>query len=147
MKHRGDEQLITAIFTLSRIIREQSMHGSQAEVHSMLQIKTLGIVAERVNPSMKDIADSLHVLSPSATDIISRLVRDKKLRRVRDAADGRIVRLAITPSGRAALNAGLRQVKKKLTQVFSVLNEKEKDDLAAILEKIIEKNNRQKNKN
>ncbi|HVS79621.1 MAG TPA: MarR family transcriptional regulator [Candidatus Paceibacterota bacterium] len=126
---------------MSRLLRSHAGPQRPKDMQSLLQVKTLGLVAEMKNPSMKDIAEYLHILSPSATDIVNRLVRDGKLERRKDKADKRIVRLHLTPSGKKMLNAGLKQMKERLQAALSVLNAEEKSELAALLEKIIDRNN------
>jgi DNA-binding MarR family transcriptional regulator len=141
MEKDPQEQLISAIFTMSRILREQAGKAHPKDAQSFLQLKTLGIVAESKNPSMKEIADHLHILSPSATDIINRLVRDAKLERHKDKNDKRIVRLALTSDGKKVLRAGQKQMKQRLRNTLKVLNDKEKEELAGLLNKIISRNN------
>jgi DNA-binding MarR family transcriptional regulator len=140
MEKRNDDKLISTIFTLSRMMREKFVHGTKHhDSSSLLQVKTLGIVAELKNPSMKEIADCLHILSPSATDIINRLVKSGMLIRIKDAGDRRVVRLALTTKGRHMLSSGLREFARKIKNVMSVLNASEKKELTELLAKIIER--------
>ena len=139
MKKNHDDQLVSTLFSVTRLMREKLAHTKVEEASSMLQIKTLGIVAEMKNPSMKDIADCLHILSPSATDIINRLVKSGLLYRIKDVSDGRVVRLAITQEGKSMLNSGLKKITRKVKDVLGVLTEKERDELNDLLTKILER--------
>ncbi len=139
MEKSLDDQLVSTFFSVSRLMREKLAHTKIEEASSMLQIKTLGIVAEKKNPSMKEIADCLHILSPSATDIINRLVKGGMLLRIKDASDGRIVRLALTPQGKALLSSGFKKIARKVKDTLGVLTEREKIELNELLAKIIER--------
>lgn len=139
MEKNTDDQLVSTIFTVSRLMQQRVTRSKFPDDSSMLQIKTLGIIAELGNPSMKEIADYLHILSPSATDIINRLVRSGSLNRTKDTSDGRIVRLSLTPQGKRLLAAGKRRISTNVKDFLGVLTEKEKADFNDLLSKIIER--------
>jgi DNA-binding MarR family transcriptional regulator len=65
-------------------------------------------------------------------------VDDKLLARREDERDRRGVRLTLTAKGKKAMTAADRAKMKKLEDIFSVLNQNEQDQLATILEKVIE---------
>ena len=73
------------------------------------QLEVLHYVAEKENPTMKDIAEHLHIKPPSVTTIIEALVAKKLLQKEFDEKDKRITRILIT---------------RKCWKLFSVLKNK-----------------------
>lgn len=130
------EQLISMIFTTSRMIRDRAKDREKIDPFSYLQLETLRYVAEKGNPSMKDIADYLCITPPSATSLINGLVKTKQLERVFDKDDRRLIRLAVTAKGRGTLEDGFKKITRRMQAVLSKLNEKERSDLIKILEKL-----------
>lgn len=130
------EKLISMIFTTSRLIRERSGNQEKIDPFSMLQLETLRYVDEKENPTMTEIADYLCITAPSATSLIDTLVKSKRLERIHDKADRRLVRLAVTSTGKEALTVGFKKITKRMQAVLSNLSEKERADLITILEKL-----------
>ena len=136
MPNTNIEQLISAIFTTSRLIREHTENREEFNPFSFFQLETLRHVAEKSNPSMKDIADYLCITPPSATSLINRLVKAKQIERTKDKCDRRLVRLVITPKGEKTLGSGFEKIVKQMRKVLSCLSKKERVDLIAILQKL-----------
>ena len=137
MSIQSKNELISLIFTATRLIRERTTRHGNVNPFSMAQFKVLAFVAEKETPTMKDIADFLYITSPSATAIINRLVKARELERVYGKEDRRIVRLKLTERGKKSLAEGREIAIAKMSKVIESLNEKEKNDLANILTKII----------
>ena len=136
MRHTNIEQLISMIFAVSRLIRERAKYREKIDPFSFLQLETLRYVAEKDNPSMKDVADYLCITPPSATSLINSLVKAGQLERVHDKNDRRFVRLVVTPKGKTALAGGFKKITTRMRRVLSNLNAKEKNGLFKILEKL-----------
>ena len=137
MTNQSKNELISLIFTATRLIKERTVRHGNIDPFSMAQFKVLALVAEKGTPTMKDIADFLYITSPSATAIINRLVKARELERVYDKEDRRIVRLKLTEKGKKSLAEGRKAATARMSKVIESLNEKEKNDLANILAKII----------
>lgn len=142
MAKKNENDLIALIFTATRLIREQMVGHGKVNPFSLIQFKVLAFVAEKENPTMKDIADFLYITSPSATSIINRLVRAGELERNYDQTDRRIVRLRLTGRGTEALDYGREAAASRMSKVIVNLNEKEIIDFNNILTKIIKSYNR-----
>ena len=136
MQYTDIGQLISMIFTASRLIRERAKDREKIDPFSFLQLETLRYVVEKDNPSMKDIADYLCITPPSATSLINSLVKTKQLERIHDKDDRRFVRLVVTSKGKAALASGFKKITTRMRRVLSNLNAKERSDLFKILEKL-----------
>jgi len=135
MQHTDIGQLISMIFAVSRLIRERAKDREKIDPFSFLRLETLRYVAEKDNPSMKDVADYLCVTPPSATSLINSLVEAGQIERIYDKDDRRFVRLAVTQKGKTALASGFKKITTRMRRLLSNLNAKERSDLFKILEK------------
>lgn len=124
------------IFATSRLIRERSGNREKLDPISILQIETLRYVDGKRTPTMREIAEYLCVKPPSATSLIDTLIHAKKLSRIVDKNDRRIVRLTITHSGKKTMKDGFKKITKRMESILVKLNEKERQDLIKILQKL-----------
>lgn len=85
---------------------------------------------------MKEIAKFLSIKPASATSLINDLAREGFLERIADSKDRRIIRLKITKSGREKIEENLRHSKKGLKEVFSKLEERDRENLIKIFNKL-----------
>jgi len=137
MSKQSKNNLISLIFTATRLIRERTAGHGKVDPFSMAQFKVLALISEKGSPTMKEVADLLYITSPSATAIINRLVETRELERIYDKKDRRIVRLRLTEKGKKSFVERREVVTARMSKVIESLNEKEKGDLANILTKII----------
>jgi len=136
MQHTDIGQLVSMIFTTSRLIRERAKDREKIDPFSFLRLETLRYVAEKDNSSMKDVADYLCVTPPSATSLINSLVEAGQLERIYDKDDRRFVRLAVTQKGKTALASGFKKITTRMRKALNNLDAKERSDLITILEKL-----------
>lgn len=137
MKNTSIEELISLIFMAGRLFREQTVgHGNHCSL-SMAQLKVLSIVSENETTTMKDVANSLLITSPSATAAINQLVKSGHLERIADKNDRRVVRLKITLKGKDAFTEHFKILTEKIGEVLKNLNAQEKNAFAGIFKKII----------
>jgi len=111
-------------------------HGAHAQGFSWLHFEALRYVRDHGRPTMRDIAAHFSITPPAATLLVEGLVANRMLRRIVEAKDRRTVRVALTAKGKTYLDAGVRYRTKKIKEMFSVLNEKEYEELVRILQKI-----------
>ena len=130
------ERLVPLIVATRRLIREQVRNRNRVDPFSFLRLETLRYVAEQGTPAMKDVADYLGVTPPSATSLIEGLVKIRRLTRAFDKRDRRIVRLAVTPSGKRAMEHGFKRMRQRMKGILVRLNDRELDDLSRILKKL-----------
>jgi DNA-binding MarR family transcriptional regulator len=130
-----NDELISLIFKIGRLMREKTLNGDKHNF-SFLQIKVLSFIASAKEPTMKDISDNFRIACPSATAVIDRLVELENIRRIQDISDRRIVRLALTAKGKSTLECGMKDLSNRMEILLSNLNEREKEDLKTILNKI-----------
>ncbi len=103
---------------------------------SFLEMKTLTIVHEHKNPSMKDIADELGISSPATTAIVDRLIADKLITRSEDKNDRRMTRISITPAGKKNYEKTREILYAAINNSVSILSDAEQIELARILQKL-----------
>ena len=130
------DELISLIFTISRQMRQRSPHDDKRDF-SIFQIKVLDFIAAGKEPTMKDVADNFCVTCPSATAVIERLAELDIIRRIPDSTDRRIVRLALTRKGKTTLERGVKNLSKRMEKMLEGLNQKDKNNLKTILNKIV----------
>ncbi len=129
-------RLINAVFSVSRLMRESVSRSEGRKRFSLLQFKILMFITEHGNPTMREIADFLGITPPSATSIIQRLVRSGRLKRIVDPTDRRKVRLTVSQTGKSMIDDAYTHMALHMRQLFSVLNEREREELTRILTKI-----------
>jgi len=137
MKNASIEELVSLMFMASRLVREQTVgHGTHCSV-SIAQIKILSIMKDGGTPTMKEIANSLLITSPSATVAINQLVKNGQLKRIPDKTDRRVIRLKITAKGKKTFNEHYKVFVEKIGEVLKKLNVQERAAFAGIFKKII----------
>jgi DNA-binding MarR family transcriptional regulator len=129
-------ELISLIFKIGRLMRKKPADFKRG--FSIFQVKVLSFIDSGGEPTMKDIADNFCVTCPSATAVIDRLAELGIIRRVSDAKDRRIVRLALTSKGKITLKRGLKELSNRMEKMLSGLNKKDREDLKRILNKIVQ---------
>ena len=130
------DELVSLIFKLGRLMRQTSSNDAKYNF-SFLQVKVLSFIDSNDEPTMKEIADNFCITCPSATAVIDRLVELENIRRISDAGDRRIVRLALTDKGKITLERGIKELSARIEKLLFNLTAEEKEELKTILNKII----------
>jgi MarR family transcriptional regulator, organic hydroperoxide resistance regulator len=81
-------------------------------------------------------AEAVGISRPTATGIVTTLERRRFVRRRKGSADGRVVVLSLTPSGRRKIEELFPRFNAEEVRVASVLLPEDQDRLAAILRKL-----------
>jgi len=136
MPDKKGSQLITLILNTIKTIHEQTLTANKLDPFTYLRLKTLRFISENPNSSMRAVAKYFNITPPSATSIISALVKMGYIKRIYDKADRRIIRLKITKDGQKNLEEGLKEIKKRMEKLLSKLNEGEKISLTKIMKKL-----------
>lgn len=141
-KNKRIEYLISLFFNTGRLIKEQSCKNKNqrpTSIHhqhfSMLRIEVVQLI-EAEKPTMKRIAEYLHIKAPSATSLINGLVKVGYIKRITDGKDRRMVQMAITDKGKVFLKDGLKQMTEKLKEVLLKLEQKQIDNFIKMMEEI-----------
>ena len=86
--------------------------------------------------TVSDVAQRLDMTVAGATGLIDRLVRANLVERHREEADRRVVRVALTEQGAAAISEAFRQRRELMAEFLSPLTPAELEQLIALYEKM-----------
>jgi len=116
----------------------QSMLGRVARRHgvSVVQLRLLGILRDR-EPGIVALAGFLELDKSSVTGLVDRAEARDLVERVARREDRRAVRVRLTPSGRALVAAGAREVRDELLSATAGLSDPERDRLSSLLSRIL----------
>lgn len=101
---------------------------------SMLHGQILRYVSEQKSITMKDLAQHLSITPPSATSITESLVKKEWLERITDKLDRRVVRIRITPKGRAMMRRVRKSIERAWEDVLKSMNASERKHLEEFTE-------------
>ena len=139
-KKNALDRLIDSTYNFGRIMRQQMIGavkgGSGA---NLLHIHTLFLISEQEGLTMKDLAKSLHVASPSATSLVDRLVKMQWVGRMHDDKNRKLVRLWLTPLGKRILKEKHDRRREVLRSIFGHLTAAEQLQLAKLHDKLSSK--------
>jgi DNA-binding MarR family transcriptional regulator len=117
----GPVEVVEALLTASRVmvgVAARSLAGLDADV-TLPQFRTLVVLAARGPQRALDVATELGVNPSTGTRMCDRLVRKGLVRRARHAGDRRVVRLTLTPAGRALVAEVTRARRAELTRLVA----------------------------
>lgn len=106
---------------------------------SPVYVGALYHISANKNPTMRDIAEYLCVTPPSASELVNELVSKGLLVRREDPKDRRIVRISLSPGGKAFLSKVLRLREEMLRSFLSRLSKDDRKELARILSVLVKK--------
>jgi DNA-binding MarR family transcriptional regulator len=129
------EYLVSLFFKVGRLIRENTRDQEKVDPFTILQIETLGFI-ESEQPTMKAIADYLHIKAPSATSLVNGMVKSGYVKRIPDPADRRAVKMTITARGKSFHKAGHTQIVNHMKDTFSRLKKNQISNFIKSLEDI-----------
>ena len=130
------DELISAALSFIRIMRKNFIRKGHLNSFSIVQFEALYYINEVSQPTMKNIAQFLGITPPSATSIVNALIKMKKIERLNDKKDKRIVKLKLTPLGRKTVADTTKIISLRMKHIFSKLNEKERSALIKIYKKL-----------
>jgi DNA-binding MarR family transcriptional regulator len=137
-KH-AEERLLQSTYELSRVLRQKMMTECKPEERSanFLHVHGLMIVSEQPGITMKELAASLHVTSPSATTLVDKLVQLHWVDRIHDEKNRKLVRLRSTEEGAKVLSQHQRKGAAVMRKLFGLLTTHEQETLTILHEKIL----------
>lgn len=126
IKQSTDEKLSRCLRRCGHVLYHQSHHSQQDAVLALLRQGPL---------SQKQIQEQLSTRPGSVSELISKLESKQLVERRRDDADRRRVVLSLTEKGRIA---ALIHRERPSEDLFAAFSEEEKEQLAGLLEKLLE---------
>jgi MarR family transcriptional regulator, organic hydroperoxide resistance regulator len=131
------EKLAEDLLTLWRILRGLSHPVRRAEM-TPEQYWLLRLLNRAGSLSVGELANELGITTSSATVACKRLEKAGLLTRERWADDERIVRVALTERGLAQIDAWRQRKRESLTDLLSVLDQHDQQELQRIIERVLE---------
>ena len=106
---------------------------------SLAHLEVLRVVAEKGNPSLKDLARQLHVTSPTASALVEALVRKGMVTRDVSSSDRRTIRIGLAPKANQLFIALHKKKFSNFKKMLSKLNKADQKKLAELLTLCISK--------
>jgi MarR family transcriptional regulator, organic hydroperoxide resistance regulator len=131
------EKLAEDLLTLWRILRGLSHPVRRAEM-TPEQYWLLRLLNRAGSLSVGELANELGITTSSATAACKRLEKAGLLTRERWADDERIVRVALTEQGLAQIDVWRQRKRESLTDLLSVLDQHDQQELQRIIERVLE---------
>ena len=103
----GRDDIVDAVLSASRVLVSLAARslGDVAEEVTLTQYRTLVVLASRGPQSLITLAEAINVTPPTATRMADRLVRKGLVARRHERGDRRLIRLTLTASGKALVDA------------------------------------------
>ena len=131
------DRIIESTYEFGRIMRQHMLcNPKTGEATNPLQLHALFLISEQEGMTMKELANLLHVSSPSATSLVNRLVKVQWVGRMHDDRNRKLVRLWLTPLGKRVLKEKHDQRRAAFRGIFSLLTSSEQLQLAELHEKL-----------
>lgn len=127
------DSIFTLTFDVAGMLRRRMQEQYHEQGVNLHQLHGLLFIAEHEGMTMKELADILHISSPSTTSFVERLVRLGWVERRHDRANRKLVRLRLTKTGRTFLTAKIRERRKIFREIIRLLPPGDQRALAGIL--------------
>ncbi len=128
------DQLLDAVLEFGRLMHRKCAEKKEG---NWLQIRALGLIAEKKGMTMTEFADALDVTSPSATSFAGKLVDLGWVGRSADDKNRTLVRLHVTEAGTAALAEHLQAHRDMIRSVHAAISLDDQAHLLRILQQMI----------
>ncbi|MGU3436008.1 MarR family winged helix-turn-helix transcriptional regulator [Actinomycetes bacterium M1A6_2h] len=135
--HSRDRDLSDSFMTVARDIRRRQMSALEPFGLSPSHSRALRVLARADQPVRPGyLAERLHIVPRSATDVIDALEQSGYVERRSDPADRRAVLIELTDAGHALVQE-LSEVRHRTSSdLFDVLDPAERDQLRALLDRV-----------
>lgn len=137
MQGTGNSQLVEKMFTFSRLMKGYMQYNTGFMHLTLLQLQTLLFLHDNPQVQMRDIATHFSIEMPTATTLITKLVKEELVARRQDEEDRRLVRIVLTEKGKKLLEDAMRERNQKITLLLSSLSQSEQNHLLEIISHLI----------
>jgi DNA-binding MarR family transcriptional regulator len=131
------EQLAEDLLALWRLLRNLSHPVRRAEM-TPEQYWLLRLLHRGGSLSISELANELGIAISSATISCKRLEKAGLLTRERQSDDERVVRVTLTTTGLAQIDAWRQRKREALTRMLNVLDPQEQQALQSMIERVLE---------
>lgn len=127
----NDEDLYKMIFRCSHVFRHQS--GGRIG-----QSRILSILYQKGKMTQRELLELLDIQAGSLSEILSKIEDEGWIRRTPHCENKRCVDVELTSKGKKQAVIFIKQRQEMMQKLFEGLEEKEKDELGGLLEKLID---------
>lgn len=122
---------------LTRLLSKQVDEQLSAVGLTGSQLPVLAALKEGANLTQRELADLAGVAQPSMAQLLARMERDGMIQRTPSASDGRVSTISLTSQAKRKLEPGRDVLRRIDDETCSVLTEKERQALVAMLQKLV----------
>jgi DNA-binding MarR family transcriptional regulator len=130
------KQLPQLFFEMKQLIRTKLPHTH--DPNEWMRCEILRYIDSKETPTMRNVAEYLHIKAPSVTSIVIRLEREGLVARIKEKNDRRVVRISLTKKGVARMHKYVSESSQAMEKVFSKMRSKDVEELARILRSLQE---------
>jgi DNA-binding MarR family transcriptional regulator len=131
----SDEQLLHLFRRAAKwLVRGHHRHGAGGHAQGHI----LAVLGESESISQRELQELLHVRSASLSELLIKLERNGFIVRQRSEQDKRHFLLRLTEQGRAELAEHRQHRQQSAVHLFSALNDKDRQSLAALLTRLVD---------
>ena len=132
------DAMVNAVLTASRVlvaVAARSLADAGGDV-TLTQYRTLVILASRGPQNLATLAEAVAVTPPTASRLCERLVRKGLVRRRTDRNDRRQVRIALSETGQALVDAVTVRRRQEITDLLASIPAEEQRSVVAALRRL-----------
>lgn len=132
------DAMVDAVLTASRVlvaVAARSLADAGEDV-TLTQYRTLVILASRGPQNLATLAEAVAVTPPTASRLCERLVRKGLVRRRTDRNDRRQVRIALSETGQALVDAVTVRRRQEITDLLASIPAEEQRSVVAALRRL-----------
>lgn len=136
MANNTTEKIASLFFSVSRSMKQKMDLSSPFFQLPLAHAETLRLISEKKQISMKQVADFLAITPPSATALVSHLVKAGYVQRSSSKNDRRSVYLSLTHKGTTVMQKAVLDHCKVYKKLLNKISPKEQMELINILTKL-----------
>ena len=131
------ERSVSLFFGVRALMRTQFAQRKTLHPYTWPHVEAMLFIRSHEGPAMRALAEYLSIAAPSATSLVSPLIRGELVRRERDARDARASRLYLTKKGATFLAKTQMHGHKVSAELFAALSSKDLAALSRLLEQVL----------
>lgn len=128
--------IVDALVQLSFLIQHVLGRVASSYELTVVHLRLLGILRDR-EPAMLELARYMNLDKSSVSGLVDRAERRGLARRVTTSADGRVVRVTLTPDGRRLATVASEEIGRQVNAVVESLPEAGRTQLAGLVRQIL----------
>jgi MarR family transcriptional regulator, organic hydroperoxide resistance regulator len=133
------QKIMEALFKITRLLRNRLPCEIKPAKISILQLHALIFIKKQQPISMHEIADMFQITKPTATSLLSKLIKLELVKREYDKEDRRVIRISLSEKGQKMFSKIMSKTLEKLQKVLKEISKEDKGNLVRIINDISKK--------